>query len=80
MPLSQTPYDTIGARRTNLGLWFGPRFGQRPGVWVVDPWHRNLDGAPHAGHHFVERQVHHRLGGVFHAGLHAARLRGWKPT
>jgi spermidine dehydrogenase len=46
MPLSQTPYDTLGGRRTNFGLWFGPRFGQRPGVWVIDPWHRNLEGAP----------------------------------
>ena len=46
MPLSQTPYDTLGARRTNFGLWFGPRFGQQPGVWVIDPWHRNLEGAP----------------------------------
>ena len=46
MPLSQTPYDTLGPKRTNYGFWFGPRFGQRGGVWVVDPWGRKLDGAP----------------------------------
>jgi spermidine dehydrogenase len=46
MPLSQTPYDTLGPKRTNYGFWFGPRFGQRGGVWVVDPWGRKLDAAP----------------------------------
>ena len=46
MPLSQTPYDTLGPKRTNYGFWFGPRFGQRGGLWVVDPWGRKLDGAP----------------------------------
>lgn len=42
MPLAHSPYDTP----KNYGFYFGPQFGQRPGVWVMDPWGRKLDGAP----------------------------------
>ena len=42
MPLGQSPYD----EPRHYGFYFGPQFGQRPGVWVIDPWGRNLDGAP----------------------------------
>src|SRR6266496_690473 len=42
MPLSHSPYDTP----MNYGFHFGPQFGQRPGVWVMDPWRRRLEGAP----------------------------------
>jgi spermidine dehydrogenase len=42
MPLHQSPY----AEPKNYGFYFGPRFGQRPGVWVIDPWGRRLEGAP----------------------------------
>jgi spermidine dehydrogenase len=42
MPLNHSPY---GAPK-HYGFYFGPRFGQRPGVWVIDPWGRQLDGAP----------------------------------
>ena len=42
MPLSHSPYDTP----SNYGFYFGPQFGQRPGVWVTDPWRRRLEGAP----------------------------------
>ena len=42
MPLGQTPYGS----GKNYGFYFGPRFGQRPGVWVIDPWGRKLEGAP----------------------------------
>ena len=42
MPLSHSPYDTP----MNYGFYFGPQFGQRPGVWVMDPWRRQLEGAP----------------------------------
>jgi spermidine dehydrogenase len=44
MPLAQSPYD-IGSPK-QYGFWFGPRFGKNPGVWLIDPWGRNLDGAP----------------------------------
>src|SRR2546427_684283 len=42
MPLPHSPYETP----KNYGFYFGPRFGQRPGVWVMDPWGRKLEGAP----------------------------------
>ena len=42
LPISHSPY---GETR-NYGFYFGPQFGQRPGVWVMDPWTRKLEGAP----------------------------------
>ena len=45
MPLSQSPYD----EPQNYGFYFGSQFGKEPGVWLLDPWGRNLDGAPLTG-------------------------------
>ncbi|HEY7566807.1 MAG TPA: FAD/NAD(P)-binding protein [Gemmatimonadaceae bacterium] len=42
MSLDQSPY----AEPRNYGFYFGPHFGKRPGVWVMDPWGRQLEGAP----------------------------------
>ncbi len=42
MPLRQSPY----ADPQDYGFYFGPQFGQRPGTWVLDPWGKQLDGAP----------------------------------
>ena len=42
MPLGHSPYD----EPRQYGFYFGPQFGARPGVWVIDPWGRKLDGAP----------------------------------
>ncbi len=42
MPLNHSPYD----EPRNYGFYFGSQFGARPGVWVIDPWGKNLDGAP----------------------------------
>ena len=42
MPLAHSPYETP----QNYGFYFGPGFGQTPGVWVMDPWGRRLEGAP----------------------------------
>lgn len=42
MPLAHSPYETP----KNYGFYFGPQFGKRPGVWVMDPWTRKLEGAP----------------------------------
>ncbi|MBV9880037.1 MAG: NAD(P)-binding protein [Gemmatirosa sp.] len=42
MPLNQTPYE----EPKHYGFYFGPQFGHRPGVWVIDPWGRRLAGAP----------------------------------
>jgi len=27
-------------------LYFGTKFGQKPGKWLIDPWKKNLQGAP----------------------------------
>ena len=42
LPLSHSPYD----EPKNYGFYFGSQFGARPGVWVIDPWGKQLDGAP----------------------------------
>ena len=42
MPLGKSPYD----EPKNYGFYFGPQFGKKPGVWVIDPWTRKLEGAP----------------------------------
>ena len=42
MQVSKSPYD----EPRNYGFYFGPRFARNPGVWVLDPWGRKLDGAP----------------------------------
>jgi spermidine dehydrogenase len=47
MPLSQTPYDAVGLDIGQYGFWFGAPFGSvKPGVWVMDPVRRKLQGAP----------------------------------
>ena len=28
------------------GLYFGASFGQQPGMWIIDPWAKQLEGAP----------------------------------
>jgi len=28
------------------GFWFGAKFGQKPGIWLIDPRGKNLEGAP----------------------------------
>jgi spermidine dehydrogenase len=43
MPLSRTPYLSNGA---NTGFYFGAKFGQQPGMWLIDPWGKKLEGAP----------------------------------
>jgi spermidine dehydrogenase len=42
LPLVHSPYE----EPKNYGFYFGSQFGQQPGVWVLDPWGRNLAGAP----------------------------------
>jgi spermidine dehydrogenase len=47
MPLSRTSYHFARNLPSppNFGFYFGEKFGQRPGKWVVDPW-KNLDRLP----------------------------------
>jgi spermidine dehydrogenase len=46
IPLSQTTYDMLGRQGATYAFYFGARFGQRPGMWLVDPWGKKLEGAP----------------------------------
>jgi spermidine dehydrogenase len=46
MPLGHTPYQMLGSEPSTYGFYFGAKFGQNPGTWVIDPWGRKLDGAP----------------------------------
>jgi spermidine dehydrogenase len=44
--LSKTPYEAAGLEHGQYGFWFGAKFGQRSGIWLIDPLGKNLDGAP----------------------------------
>jgi len=46
MPLSRTPYEAVGLEHGQYGFWFGARFGRTPGMWLVDPVGKRLQGAP----------------------------------
>jgi spermidine dehydrogenase len=46
LPLSRTPYDMVGSEPASYGFYFGAKFGQKPGVWLTDPWGKKLEGAP----------------------------------
>src|SRR5436305_8459865 len=43
MPLGLTPYMEGGK---NSGFYFGAKFGHTPGMWMVDPFGKKLEGAP----------------------------------
>ena len=45
-PLSKTPYEATGLRHGQYAFWFGAKFGNRPGVWLIDPLGKSLQGAP----------------------------------
>jgi spermidine dehydrogenase len=44
--LSRTSYQGFFFMPPNFGFYFGARFGHQPGIWVTDPWGRNLEGTP----------------------------------
>jgi spermidine dehydrogenase len=46
MQLSRTPYDAAGMDYGQYGFWFGAKFGHKPGLWVMDPIRKKLEGAP----------------------------------
>lgn len=45
--LPRSPY---GEGKVNgkdaLGFFFGAKYGQKPGLWITDPWGKNLEGTP----------------------------------
>ena len=46
MPLCRTPYEAVGLQHGQYGFWFGGQFGKKPGMWLIDPLGKNLQGAP----------------------------------
>jgi spermidine dehydrogenase len=46
MRIGRTPYDSAGLSNGQYAFWFGAKFGQKPGMWVVDPVGTKLQGAP----------------------------------
>lgn len=46
LPLSTTPYQAVGLEHGQYGFWFGTKFGQKAGMWLIDPIGKNLNGAP----------------------------------
>ena len=46
MTLGRTPYDSVGLGNGQYGFWFGAKFGQKPGVWLIDPVGKKMHGAP----------------------------------
>jgi spermidine dehydrogenase len=47
---SSSPEVPIGRSFEHIqppyGFYFGARFGQRPGMWLIDPWAKKLSGVP----------------------------------
>jgi spermidine dehydrogenase len=46
MTLGRTPYDSAGLARGEYGFWFGEKFRQRNGFWLIDPVGKEMRGAP----------------------------------
>jgi spermidine dehydrogenase len=46
MTLGRTPYDSAGLAKGQYGFWFGAKFGQKPGVWLIDPVGKKMACAP----------------------------------
>ena len=46
LALSRTPYEAAGLEHGQYGFWFGAKFGHKPGMWLIDPLGKNLQGAP----------------------------------
>lgn len=44
--LTRSPYRVLGMEEKTYGFYFGAKFGHTPGVWVLDPWGKSLDGCP----------------------------------
>jgi len=44
--LSRTPYEAAGLEHGQYGFWFGQKFGQKTGLWLVDPVGKKLADAP----------------------------------
>ena len=47
MKVPRSPYGEGNVNgKEALGLYFGEKYGHKPGIWVSDPWGKNLEGTP----------------------------------
>ncbi len=46
MTIGRTPYDSAGMSAGQYGFFFGAQFGQKPGVWQIDPVGKKFADAP----------------------------------
>jgi spermidine dehydrogenase len=46
LALGRTPYDSAGLPHGQYGFWFGAKFNQPSGAWVIDPIGQKMQGAP----------------------------------
>lgn len=46
MAVGRTPYESAGLSRGQYGFWFGAKFGQNQGMWLIDPVGKKMQGAP----------------------------------
>jgi spermidine dehydrogenase len=46
MALGRTPYESAGLGHGQYGFWFGAKFGQAQGMWLIDPLGNKMQGAP----------------------------------
>ena len=46
MAVGRTPYESAGLSHGQYGFWFGAKFGQKNGTWLIDPLGKKMEGAP----------------------------------
>jgi spermidine dehydrogenase len=46
LTISRTPYDSAGLGKGQYGFWFGPSFGQKQGLWLIESAGNEMLGAP----------------------------------
>jgi spermidine dehydrogenase len=46
LAISRTPYESAGLTHGQYGFWFGAKFGQKQGMWLIDPVGKQMQGAP----------------------------------
>ena len=46
MPIGRTPYDSAGMSTGHYGFFFGAQFGEKRGVWQIDPIGKEFANAP----------------------------------
>jgi spermidine dehydrogenase len=61
LTISRTPYESAGLGHGQYGFWFGAKFGQKHGLWLIDPAGQEMLGAPVA--ELMRKQLHRWFSG-----------------